>query len=59
MSPYYQRSLYIITEKNHIIMYNDRMCSHYILVSGGWCAELIWLNETDLVIIIKVFISDI
>lgn len=59
MSPYDQRCLYIITEKNHIIMYNDRMCSHYILVSGGWCAEPMWLNETDLIIITEVFISDI
>lgn len=59
MSPYDQRCLYTITEKNHIIMYNDRMCSHYILVSGGWCAEPMWLNETDLVIITEVFISDI
>lgn len=59
MSPYYQRSLYIITEKNHVIMHNDKMCSHYILASGGWCTELIWLNETDLVFITEVFISDI
>lgn len=37
-------------EKNHIIMYNNRMCSHYILVSGvgvqslcGWM-KLTWLS---------------
>lgn len=46
-------------EKNHIIMYNNRMCSHYILVSGDWCAESMWLNETDLVIITEMFNSDI
>lgn len=28
-------------------------------MSGGWCAELIWLNETDLVIITEVLVSDI